>query len=111
MLGRGDFASAGLDLVGVLPIVGEVADAKRIAKVADNAVDAVKTAKKATNFIEYPKKVHIGRQGKHIINHNNYKKGRSIFSGTASDAQQLIKKYSGTGQKINETSERVDLKK
>ena len=110
-LARGDFVSAGLSAIGVLPVVGELGDVAKLAKVADKTADAAKIADKTTDFTKFTKKLHSGRQGKHIVGHNNYKKGRSIFSGSATDAQQLIKKYSGTGQRINSTTERVDFKK
>ena len=108
---RGDLLSVGLDVLGVIPLVGETADTAKLAKMADKAIDAAKAADKASDFAKYPKKIHVGRQGKHIVGHNNYKKGRSIFLGSTTDAQQLIKKYSGKGQRINATSERVDFKK
>lgn len=105
-------------------VFSEIADTAKLAKNADNIIDAAKVADKATdigktvkktnkapNFASFPKTVHKGRQGKHIVGHNNYQKGRSIFNGTAEDAQRLIKKYSGTGQRINSSSERVDFKK
>lgn len=44
---RGDYVSAGLDLLGVIPIAGEAADA---AKMADKASDAVKTGRKASKL-------------------------------------------------------------
>ena len=44
-LARGDFLSAGLDALGVIPFVGEVADTAKLAKMADRATDAVKAAK------------------------------------------------------------------
>lgn len=111
-IARGDWVSAGLDTVGVIPFIGEAADTARLAKKADKAIDAAKAAKdakKAVNISSFPKKVHPGRQGKHILGHNNYKNGKSIFSGTLDDAQKLIKEYSGTGQKINSNSERVNF--
>lgn len=46
---RGDFVSSGLDLLGVIPIVGEVADTAKLAKTIDKAVDAGKVADKATD--------------------------------------------------------------
>ncbi len=110
-LARGDFVSAGLSAIGAIPVIGEVADTTKLAKMADKAVDTVKAIDKTSDFTKFTKKLHSGRQGKHIVDHNNYKKGRSIFSGSVSDAQQLIKKYSGTGQRINSTSERVNFKK
>ena len=121
---RGDYVSAALDLAGVIPFVGEAADTARIAKVTDKTIDAVKTAKKvdkavdiskttktATNFKSFPKKIHIGQQGKHILGHNNYKKGKSILDISISDAQQLINKYSGKGRKIGTNREVVNFKK
>ena len=54
--------------------------------------------------------MHIGRQGKHILGHNNYQKGKSIFNGTAADAERLIRKYSGTGIKRGINKEIVDFK-
>ena len=47
-LARGDFLSAGLDALGVIPVLGEIADTAKIAKVADKAVDATKVVNKAT---------------------------------------------------------------
>lgn len=106
---RGDFLSAGLDALGVLPFVGEVADTARIAKISDKATDAVKAAKKTTNFSEFPKKIHIGKQGKHIVGHNNYTKGKSILSISTDKAQKLINKYAGTGKKIGSGRERINF--
>lgn len=41
----------------------------------------------------YPLQLHAGNQGKHIIGHPNYIPGRSIFSGTLKDADDLLKFY------------------
>ncbi|MBE7035144.1 MAG: hypothetical protein E7402_03350 [Ruminococcaceae bacterium] len=41
-LARGDYVSAGLSALGVVPVVGEVADTAKLAKVADKAVDTAK---------------------------------------------------------------------
>lgn len=112
--------SAGLDAIGVIPIIGEIADGAKtvdkvsdVAKAVDRIADTSKGVKKTSksSFAGLPKKIHSGRQGKHVVGHNNYKKGRSVFLGSTDDAQKLIKKYSGTGQKINSTSERVNFKK
>ena len=51
------------------------------------------------------------KQGKHIIGHNNYVKGKSILNVSAETAQELIHKYGGTGQKIGANRERVDFKR
>ncbi len=120
-LARGDFVSAGLSAFGAVPFIGEVADTAKLAKVTDKAVDAaklankssdaVKTAKKATNFSELPKNIHMGKQGKHIVGHNNYTKGKSILNISTDAAQDLVKKHSGTGQKIGSNRERVNFNK
>lgn len=59
----------------------------------------------------FSKKIHSGKQGKHIPSHNNYQKGKSIFYGSMKEAQKLVNKYAGTGQKIGTNRERVDFKK
>ncbi len=46
-IARGDWVSAGLDTVGVIPFIGEAADTARLAKKADKAIDAAKAAKAA----------------------------------------------------------------
>lgn len=45
-LARGDYVSAGWDLLGVIPFVGEIADTAKIARVADKAADIAKLLKK-----------------------------------------------------------------
>lgn len=59
----------------------------------------------------YGKNIHIGKQGKHIVGHNNYKKGKSILNISTDTAQSLVKKYSGTGRKIGANRERVNFKR
>ena len=46
---RGDFLSAGLDVLGAIPFVGEIADAAKTAKTADNIIDTAKAVDKATD--------------------------------------------------------------
>ena len=87
----------------MIPVLGEIADTAKIlkatdkaidaAKVANKASDAVKSAKQATNFSNFPKSIHMGKQGKHMVGHNNYVKGKSILNISADKAQDLIKKY------------------
>lgn len=48
-IARGDFVSAGLDLVGVIPFVGEVADTAKVAKLADKAIGTAKVADKVSD--------------------------------------------------------------
>ncbi len=59
-LARGDFTSAGLSALGVIPVIGEAGDAAKVSRIADKASDAVKTAKKSTNFSTFSKKIHLG---------------------------------------------------
>uniref|UniRef100_A0A7C9JJ75 Transposase n=1 Tax=Muribaculaceae bacterium Z82 TaxID=2304548 RepID=A0A7C9JJ75_9BACT len=55
-------------------------------------------------------RVHEGRQGKHIIGHNNYQKGKSVLHMTMARAQELIETHGGTGSWINGSNrERVDF--
>ena len=49
-LARGDYFSATLDLLGAVPFVGEIADTAKLARMADDAVDAAKTIKKSKNI-------------------------------------------------------------
>ncbi len=110
-IARGDYVGAALDAFGAIPFIGEIADTGKIIKTVDNVIDASKVSKKATKFSDFPTTVHNGRQGKHIIGHNNYIEGKSIFSGTTNDANKLIKKFSGTGNKKGPNKELVDFGK
>ena len=49
-LARGDFLSAGLDVLGMIPVLGEVADLAKVANKVDNIADTAKAVKKTTNF-------------------------------------------------------------
>lgn len=40
----------------------------------------------------------VGQQGKHILGHNNYTEGRSYLIISMDEAQELIKRYAGTGE-------------
>lgn len=46
----------------------------------------------------YNLKIHEGRQGKHILGHNNYIEGRSYLTVSMKEAQELVNKYAGTGR-------------
>ena len=48
-LARGDFTSAGLSALGVIPVIGEAGDAAKVARIADKAMDASKTVSKVDN--------------------------------------------------------------
>lgn len=56
--------------------------------------------KETREFIKnnQPLKIEIGKQGKHILGHNNYIEGRSYLTISLEEAQELINKYAGTGE-------------
>lgn len=47
-----------------------------------------------------PLKIEVGKQGKHILGHNNYIEGRSYLKINLEEAQELINKYAGTGKLV-----------
>ena len=49
-LARGDFLSAGLDVLGMIPVLGEVADLAKVANKVDNIADTAKVVKKTSNI-------------------------------------------------------------
>jgi len=69
------------------------------------AKEAIKRAAKG-----FSKVIHVGKQGKHIVGHNNYEAGKSILS---KDAQKLLDAFhSGdvkSAQVINSAKVRVDF--
>lgn len=52
---RGDYLSAGFSALGVIPLVGEVGDAAKVARVADKASDATKVVNKTLDIAKLPK--------------------------------------------------------
>ena len=52
---RGDFVGAGLDLVGAIPFVGEIADGVKTARTVDRIADTAKTVKKVEDTIDVAK--------------------------------------------------------
>lgn len=45
-----------------------------------------------------PKTIESGKQGKHILDHNNYISGRSYLTISLEEAQTLVEQYAGTGE-------------
>lgn len=43
-----------------------------------------------------------GKQGKHILGHNNYTQGRSYLTISEDEAQELVNQYAGTGQLLRD---------
>lgn len=65
----------------------------------DNAENA--KIKEIKDFIKSGKQslnIEHGKQGKHIIGHNNYIEGRSYLTISMEEAQELVNKYAGTGR-------------
>ena len=52
---------------------------------------------------KYNLKIHEGRQGKHILGHNNYESGKSYLK-EGIDPQELVYKYAGTGEIRRDTN-------
>lgn len=55
--------------------------------------------KETREFIKtnQPLKIEVGKQGKHILGHNNYIDGRSYLTISLEETQEIINKYAGTG--------------
>lgn len=107
---RGDWAGAGLALAGMIPVLGEGADAAKLAKDAEHAAEIAKDAehvaeasKDAEHVAEAAEHtaqgavLHEGKQGKHVPGHNNFQPGKSEI--THPDPQSLITNGAGTGVK------------
>ena len=54
-LAKGDYGSALLDAVGVIPVLGELADVTKVARKADDISDVVKIAEKVDNIADIGK--------------------------------------------------------
>ncbi|SDP01636.1 toxin 50 [Eubacterium maltosivorans] len=57
--------------------------------------------KEIRDFIQsdqQPKVIESGKQGKHLLDHNNYQLGRSYLTITVEEAQALVDQYAGTGE-------------
>ena len=121
---RGDYVSAGLDALGAIPFVGEAADSAKlarmgvkaadtadavhdVAKAAKNTVGAAEAIEDVVDFSSFPKTIHMGKQGKHIVGHNNYLPGKSIICVPEDTLQKLVQQYSGTGRGINGTNKEI----
>lgn len=73
---------------GYAPLKVQYADAR--------IQDRIKTGKTSTSVL-------AGKQGKHILGHNNYITGRSYLN-SKEDVQALINKYAGTGTLVRDAS-------
>lgn len=59
----------------------------------------------------YPRKVNPGNQTKHIVGSHNYNPQKSTFYGTLKSAEDFVKRFGGTGQRVSGTNnkERVRM--
>ncbi|NFD75809.1 hypothetical protein FC826_02835 [Clostridium botulinum] len=89
--------------------------------------DAIKGGSKAKNLYKFTSKgnanatknivkgfdttLNAGKQGKHIVGHNNYIEGKSIVTGTMDEIQKLANDFAGTGQWKKANKEMVDFGK
>ena len=73
---------------GYAPLKVQYADAR--------IQDRIKTGKTSTTVL-------AGKQGKHILGHNNYITGRSYLNSNE-DVQALVNKYAGTGTIVRDAS-------
>ena len=55
---------------------------------------------------DYPKMILEGKQGKHLIGHNNYTKGKSYLTISLEEAQRLVDQYAGTGEIKRDSKEK-----
>ena len=62
------------------------------------------------NVNGFTTKLHEGRQGKHIIGHNNFVAGKSVLHMSMKRAQELVEAYAGTGTRVaSSNKERIDF--
>lgn len=89
--------------------------------------DSIKGGSKAKNLYKFTSKgnanatknivkgfdttLNAGKQGKHIVGHNNYIKGKSIVKGTMDEIQKLVNDFAGKGEWIGANKERIDFGK
>ncbi len=97
---RGDFTSAGLDALGVIPFIGEIGDTAKLAKMADKAVDtakAIKTAKSGRSIIKATKKSSALKSVDKLPS-NIQKSAKSFFKGSSNNynSYSVIKNKNNT---------------
>jgi SPP1 gp7 family putative phage head morphogenesis protein len=59
--------------------------------------DKIKEIRDSIKSGKQPLNIEAGKQGKHILGHNNYIEGRSYLTISMDEAQKLISRYAGTG--------------
>lgn len=80
-------------------IDGEVPAAERKQLLKNAEINAkIEETRKFIRSEQQPKYLHMGHQGKHIKGHNNYIEGKSYLTISADEAQELVNRYTGTGE-------------
>jgi hypothetical protein len=85
----GGAAGGGSTLLAVLALIF----GKELGEQIAEQIQALLDSEEAGNY-----EIHWGKQGKHILGHNNYEKGRSIL--THPDPQDLLDRGAHTGTQI-----------
>ena len=96
---RGDWLSVGLDVLGVIPLVGEAGDALKLAKLSDKASDASKIVKRSAKGETLLKRVKNQRLRNTIK--EMYRPGAQVGDGGLADA---IRSEIKTGNLVGEKS-------
>ena len=93
-LAEGRELEAAISAAAMIPVVGDLGKAGKYAAKAGKEIleeGAEKVAKKGVS--ELTTKISIGKQGKHVPGHNNFREGRSILTANPDD----LTKFAGTG--------------
>ena len=89
-LARGDFLSAGLSVIGAIPVIGEIAD---VAKYADKGIDIAKTVDKASDTAKAAKKASkitsVADNAKSVA--KKYNLGKNGYFGTKGKNTRVFK--------------------
>ena len=97
---RGDFTSARLDAMGMIPFVGEIADTTKLAKIADKAIDGVKVAKttKSSKSIINATRKSSALKSIDKLPSNIQKSAKSFFKGSSNNynSYSVIKNNNST---------------
>lgn len=75
---------------------GKLKQKYRLTNLENNKIDSLGKIKEYIGLLD--KTIHEGKQGKHILGHNNYIEGRSYLTISKEEAQTLVNRYAGTGE-------------
>ena len=99
-LARGDWLSAGLSAVGMIPVIGEVGDTAKLVKMADKTIDAVKVTRTTKNSKLIIKVTNKSSALKSVetLPSNIQKSAKSFFKGSSNNynSYSVIKNKNNT---------------